>query len=65
MLKYVDGHEAWMRLVCELGAVSGERGAGKKKAGSRDCRKKSKNRKFSSKIEFFIDVNFKNYNLRV
>jgi hypothetical protein len=54
-----------MRLVCELGAVSGEWGAGKKKAGSRDCHKKSKNRIFLSKIEIFIDVNFKNSNFRV
>jgi hypothetical protein len=33
-----------MRLARELGAGSGERGAGKKRAGSRDCRKKSRNR---------------------
>jgi hypothetical protein len=33
-----------MRLACEPGAGSGERGTGKKRAGSRDCRKKSRNR---------------------
>jgi hypothetical protein len=32
-----------MRLAREPGAGSGERGAGKKRAGSRDCRKKSRN----------------------
>jgi hypothetical protein len=30
--------------------------------GSRDCRKKSKNRKLSPKIENFTDVNFSNSN---
>jgi hypothetical protein len=35
-----------------------EPGAGKKKAGSRDCRKKSKNRKISPKIKKFTYVNF-------
>jgi hypothetical protein len=35
---------------------------GKKRVGSRDCRKKSKNRKISPKIANFIDVNFKNSN---
>jgi hypothetical protein len=34
----------WMWLAREPGAESGERGAGKKRAGSRDCRKKSRNR---------------------
>jgi hypothetical protein len=34
----------------------------KKRAGSKDCRKKSQNRKFSPKIENFTDVNFKNSN---
>jgi hypothetical protein len=34
----------------------------KKRVGSRDCRKKSKNRKKSPKIESFIDVNSKNSN---
>jgi hypothetical protein len=42
--------------------VSLKRGVGKKRAGSRDCRKKYKNRKFSPKVENFIDVNFKNSN---
>jgi hypothetical protein len=36
--------------------------AGKKRTGSRDCRKKSKNRNFSPKIKNFTDVNFKNSN---
>jgi hypothetical protein len=35
---------------------------GKKRAGSRDCRKKSKNRQISPKIENFTDVNFQNSN---
>jgi hypothetical protein len=35
---------------------------GKKIAGSRDCRKKSKNRLISPKIENFIDISFKNSN---
>jgi hypothetical protein len=30
--------------------------------GSRDCRKKSKNRKISPKIRKIIDINFKNSN---
>jgi hypothetical protein len=34
----------WMWLIREPGAGSGEGGAGKKRAGSRDCRKKSRNR---------------------
>jgi hypothetical protein len=34
----------WMWLAREPGAGSGERGAGIKTAGSRDCRKKSRNR---------------------
>jgi hypothetical protein len=34
----------WMWLAREPGAGSGERGAGKKRVGSRDCRKKSRNR---------------------
>jgi hypothetical protein len=34
----------WMWLAREPGAGSGERGAGIKRAGSRDCRKKSRNR---------------------
>jgi hypothetical protein len=33
-----------MWLAHEPRAGSGERGAGKKRAGSRDCRKKSRNR---------------------
>jgi hypothetical protein len=33
-----------MWLAREPGAGSGERGAGKKRAGSKDCRKKSRNR---------------------
>jgi hypothetical protein len=33
-----------MWLAREPGAGSGERGAGIKRAGSRDCRKKSRNR---------------------
>jgi hypothetical protein len=33
-----------MWLARELGAGSGERGVGKKRAGSRNCRKKSRNR---------------------
>jgi hypothetical protein len=33
-----------MRLAREPGAGSGEREVGKKRAGSRDCRKKSRNR---------------------
>jgi hypothetical protein len=37
-------HQKRMWLVCEPGAGSGEQGAGKKRAGSRDCRKKSRNR---------------------
>jgi hypothetical protein len=37
--------------------VSLERGA-----GSKDCNKKSKNEKIPTKIENFIDVNFKNSN---
>jgi hypothetical protein len=41
---------------------AGKKGAGKKRAGSRDCCKKSQNRKISPKIEIFIDVNFKNSN---
>jgi hypothetical protein len=56
-----------MRLVHELGAGSGEkekgeRGAGKKRRGSRDCRKNSKNRLISPKIEIFSNVNFNNSN---
>jgi hypothetical protein len=35
---------------------------GKKRVGSRDCGKKSKNKKNSPKIEIFTDVNFKNSN---
>jgi hypothetical protein len=35
-------HRIW--LAREPGAGSGEQGAGKKRAGSRDCRKKSQNR---------------------
>jgi hypothetical protein len=42
--------------------VSLEPGAGKKRAGSKDCHKKSKNRNFAPKIENFTDVNFKNSN---
>jgi hypothetical protein len=38
--------------------VSLEWGAGKKRAGSRDCSKKSKNEKFPPKIEIFADVYF-------
>jgi hypothetical protein len=33
-----------MRLAREPEAGSGEQGAGKERAGSRDCRKKSRNR---------------------
>jgi hypothetical protein len=40
---YVLGSDR-MWLACEPGAGSGERGAGIKRAGSRDCRKKSRNR---------------------
>jgi hypothetical protein len=42
--------------------VSLERGAEKKRAGSMDSRKKSKNRLISPKIEKFTYVNFKNSN---
>jgi hypothetical protein len=42
--------------------VSLERGTGKKRAGSRDCSKKSKNEKNPPKIEIFADVNIKNSN---
>jgi hypothetical protein len=45
----------WTKLVRELGAGSGEK-------VSKDCHKKSKNRKISPKIEKFTDVNFKNSN---
>jgi hypothetical protein len=41
--------------------VSLEQGAGKKRAGSRDCSKKSKNEKFDQKIESFADVFFKKF----
>jgi hypothetical protein len=41
--KQIVGDER-MWLAREPGAGSGKRGAGKKRAGSRDCRKKSRNR---------------------
>jgi hypothetical protein len=52
-----------VKLVREPGAGSGEQGAGKKKAGNRDCSKKSKNKKNGPKTENFADVylNFFNF----
>jgi hypothetical protein len=44
---YMEQREAMLILdpdVASMWAWSGERGAGKKRAGSRDCRKKSRNR---------------------
>ena len=56
MLGQRQQQQTWMWLVRELGAESGERGARKMRAGSKDCCKKSKNRLFSPKIDFFHDV---------
>jgi hypothetical protein len=42
-LHHRDSHST-MWLAREPGVGSGERGAGKKRAGSRDCHKKSRNR---------------------
>jgi hypothetical protein len=50
------------RLARELGAGSGEQGAGKKRAGSRDCSKKSRNGKNGPKIKSFADEFFEHSN---
>jgi hypothetical protein len=42
--RIVGGLIDWMWLAREPGAGSGERGAGIKRAGSRDCHNKSRNR---------------------